>query len=109
MIDTIDRSGGASGQLDSTDRPGWIPAHIESDWDPDPYAYIIEEEHMPQGQLHHLLICLLAEVLLPHLRSQRISLWMDLFLLYRDDNGQRQRIAPDLMLDLAEQLSLIHI
>ena len=28
---------------------------------------------------------------------------MDLFLLYRDSNGQKQRIAPDMMLDLADQ------
>jgi Uma2 family endonuclease len=82
----------------STDRPGWIPAHIVRDWNPNPYAYQTEEEKMPAGGLHGQLLAYLMELLRVFLDRQGLMLLLDTFLLYRDDKKRKQRIAPDLLL-----------
>ena len=98
MIDTVEQIGiGSSNRL--RDRPAWIPAEIESNWDSDPYAYQTEEELMPQGPRHSIINRLIAEVLIPHIEKLGITLWMDLFLLYRNDQtDKKKRIAPDCLL-----------
>lgn len=80
------------------ERPGWIPDHITENWDPDPYAYQTEEELMPAGGLHGRLLTYVTEVLRVHLARQGQMLLVDSFLLYRDANGIKQRIGPDLLL-----------
>jgi len=66
------------------DRPGWIPAHIGADWDPDPYAYQTEEELMPAGGLHGQILTQIVELLRPHLKQQGLMCLVDAFMLYRD-------------------------
>jgi len=80
------------------DRPGWIPSHIKSNWDTYPYAYQTEEEMMPQGGLHGLLSAYICELLRSYLKAQNFMLLQDPFLLYRDKQQIKQRIAPDLLL-----------
>ena len=102
MIDTIEKSGSGHPPGNRDDRPGWIPAEIESDWDPSPYAYQTEEELMPQGLLHDILNSIICEVLRPYLERCGLKLRMDIFMLYRDKSGTKRRIAPDFMLDFPE-------
>lgn len=78
------------------DRPGWVPAGIKK-WDSDPYAYQTEEELMPAGGLHGQLLGYIMELLRHVLLKRDLMLLLDTFLLYRDANGVKQRIAPDLM------------
>lgn len=79
-------------------RPGWIPAAITQGWDTDPYAYQTEEEMMPGGGLHGQLLAYIVE-LVRHVLAQRgLMFLIDTFLLYRDEEGVKQRIAPDLLL-----------
>jgi Uma2 family endonuclease len=80
------------------DRPGWIPTHITQDWDPNPYAYQTEEELMPAGGLHGQLLAYLMELLRAPLKARGLMLLMDTFMLYRDPQGVKQRVAPDLLL-----------
>ena len=80
------------------DRPGWIPAEITHNWDTDPYAYQTEEELMPGGGLHGQLLAYLMELLRATLKARGLMLLMDTFMLYRDKQGIKQRIAPDLLL-----------
>jgi Uma2 family endonuclease len=80
------------------DRPGWIPPEITQDWDDDPYAYQTEEELIPAGGPHGKLLTYLVE-LLRHVLAQRgLMLLVDTFMLFRDEEGVKQRIAPDLLL-----------
>jgi Uma2 family endonuclease len=81
-----------------TDRPGWVPAHIVRDWNPNPYAYQTEEEKMPAGGLHGQLLAYLMELLRVFLDRQGLMLLLDTFLLYRDEKKIKQRVAPDLLL-----------
>lgn len=80
------------------DRPGWIPADITENWDPDPYAYQTEEELMPAGGLHGHLLTYITEVVRVPLKKQGLMLLVDSFLLYRDSNHVKRRIGPDLLL-----------
>jgi Uma2 family endonuclease len=80
------------------ERPGWIPPEIADDWDPDPYAYQTEEELMPAGGLHGQLLAYIIELLRHVLEARGLMLLLDTFLLYRDEAGVKQRIAPDLLL-----------
>jgi Uma2 family endonuclease len=80
------------------DRPGWIPPEITANWDTDPYAYQTEEELMPGGGLHGQILAYLMELLRATLRRRGLMLLMDTFMLYRDSQGIKQRIAPDLLL-----------
>lgn len=80
------------------DRPGWIPPHIKSNWDTDPYAYQTEEEMMPQGGPHGQLSTYICELLRSYLKERELMLLQDPFLLYQDQHQIKQRIAPDLLL-----------
>jgi Uma2 family endonuclease len=80
------------------DRPGWIPSGIARGWDTNPYAYQTEEELMPGGGLHGQLLAYLMELLRAALKARGLMLLMDTFLLYRDNQDIKQRIAPDLLL-----------
>lgn len=80
------------------ERPGWIPEHITENWDRDPYAYQTEEELMPAGGLHGRILTYVAEVLRVHLANHGKMLLVDAFMLYRDPNGIKQRVGPDLLL-----------
>lgn len=80
------------------DRPGWIPAHITADWDPNPYAYQTEEELMPAGGLHGQLLAYILEVVRHFVAARGLMFLLDTFLLYRDTRGIKRRIAPDLLL-----------
>jgi Uma2 family endonuclease len=80
------------------DRPGWIPSHIVDYWDPDPYAYQTEEELMGDGGPHGQLSGYLMELLRSPLKKRGLMLLQNSFLLYRDHQGIKQRIAPDLLL-----------
>ncbi len=83
---------------ESADRPGWIPSYITHDWDTNPYAYQTEEELMPAGGLHGKMLTYVAEILRDTLESNGLMLLVDTFMLYRDNNGVKQRIGPDLLL-----------
>ncbi len=85
-------------KIPNQDRPGWIPADIMYNWDSNPYAYQTEEELMPAGGLHGQLLAYLVEVLRATLKERGLMLLLDTFLLYRDQRGVKQRIAPDLLL-----------
>lgn len=80
------------------DRPGWVPAEITANWDPNPYAYQTEEELMPAGGLHGQLLAYIVELLRYVLARRGLMFLIDTFLLYRDERGVKQRIAPDLLL-----------
>ncbi len=80
------------------DRPGWIPPEITYDWDTDPYAYQTEEELMPAGGPHGILLIHIAGILSDFFERKGMSLLPDTFMLYRDSQGVMQRVAPDLLL-----------
>jgi len=80
------------------DRPGWIPCEVTENWDTDPYAYQTEEELMPAGGIHGILLAYMVEVLRLHLQARKLALLIDIFLLYRDESGIKQRVGPDLCL-----------
>jgi len=80
------------------DRPGWIPPDILYDWDTDPYAYQTEEELMPAGGLHGQLLAYVMEILRDFIELRDMMMLTDTFMLYRDYQGMRQRVAPDLLL-----------
>jgi Uma2 family endonuclease len=80
------------------DRPGWIPAELTETWDNNPYAYQTEEELMPAGGLHGQLLAYIVELLRHTLKERGLMLLLDVFLLYRDAQGVKQRIGPDLWL-----------
>ncbi len=80
------------------DRPGWIPPEITENWDTDPYSYQTEEELMPAGGLHGYLLTYIVEILRSFTETQNRMLLADTFMLYRDRQGVKQRIAPDLLL-----------
>lgn len=79
-------------------RPGWVPPELTNEWDDNPYAYQTEEELMPAGGLHGQLLGYLYELMRHVLQTRGLMLLVDTFLLYRDINGVKQRIAPDLLL-----------
>lgn len=85
-------------QTFARDRPGWIPPDIIANWDLDPYAYQTEEELMPAGGPHGQLLTYLVEVLRWPLKQRQWMLLADTFMLYRDAQGIRRRVAPDLLL-----------
>ena len=85
-------------KTDATDRPGWIPPEITHDWDPSPYAYQTEEEMMPGGGPHGRLLAYIMAILQDFIETRGMMLLMDAFMLYRDDQGVKQRISPDLLL-----------
>ncbi len=82
------------------DRPGWIPAHITHDWDPDPYAYQTEEELMPGGpfqtQIFYFNDKLVRDT--PENLSRHIKYIIDLYWNYRhiSDTGKNRRIYKHL-------------
>jgi Uma2 family endonuclease len=80
------------------DRPGWIPEWVGDDWDPNPYAYQTDEELMPAGHYHSLYIQALAEMLTPVLERRGLRRFIDVFIFYRDWEGRKQRIAPDMLI-----------
>jgi Uma2 family endonuclease len=80
------------------DRPGWIPAYVRHNWDPNPYAYQTEEELMPAGGLHGQLLGYLLELLRATLKQRGLMLLMDVFILYRDEAHVKRRRSPDLLL-----------
>jgi Uma2 family endonuclease len=80
------------------ERPGWIPREITENWDRDPYAYQTEEELMPAGGLHGYLVAYFVEILRSFLETRGLMLLADTFMLYRDGQGVKQRISPDLLL-----------
>ncbi len=81
-----------------SNRPGWIPAHITENWDTNPYAYQTEADLMPAGGPHGQLLTHIAEVLRVPLKQQGLMLLVDSFMLYRDVQGIKQRVGPDLLL-----------
>ena len=87
------------------DRPGWIPADVGDDWDPDPYAYQTEEEQMPAGRYQSLYIKLFAQMLDVYLERLGLVLLFDLFIFYRDKQGIKQRTAPDIVIARYVELS----
>ncbi|MEZ4865492.1 MAG: Uma2 family endonuclease [Caldilineaceae bacterium] len=80
------------------DRPGWIPPHITHDWDPSPYAYQTEEELMAAGGLHGRILTYIVELVRHFIEARGSTFLVDTFMLYRDANHVKQRIAPDLLL-----------
>ncbi|MDM8538031.1 Uma2 family endonuclease, partial [Desulfobacterales bacterium HSG17] len=80
------------------DRPGWIPPHIIDDWDDSPYAYQTEDDLMPSGSMHGQILSHMQQTLKHHLKKQDLMLLIDIFVLYRDSQGIKQRFAPDLTL-----------
>jgi len=79
------------------DRPGWIPPDILYDWDTCPYAYQTEEELMPAGGLHNEILTYIAEILRYFFKTRGLRFLADTFMLYRDSQGIKQRVAPDFM------------
>jgi Uma2 family endonuclease len=87
------------------DRPGWIPEWVGDDWDPNPYAYQTREELMPAGRFHYLYVQMLAEMLGPLLKRLGLELLIDVFIFYRDWEGRKQRVAPDMLIAPITELS----
>ncbi|MEM7530847.1 MAG: hypothetical protein AAF639_01620 [Chloroflexota bacterium] len=79
-------------------RPKWIPDHIGDNFDTDPYAYQTEEDLMPGGQPHGETLGDIWELTHKWLRKNGMMLWMDTFLLYLDEEGEQDRVGPDLMI-----------
>ena len=81
------------------DRPGWIPAHITENWDTDPNAYQTEEELMPQGGAHAVIIRQVQDVIEPYVKRLNMMSLSDVFVIFRDENGvlQRNHKAADVM------------
>ncbi len=79
------------------DRPGWIPPDILYVWDTCPYAYQTEEELMPAGGLHNEILTYIAEILRYFFKTRGLRFLADTFMLYRDSQGIKQRVAPDFM------------
>ncbi len=86
-----------------TDRPGWVPAEVGDDWDPDPHAYQSEEELMRASITHNIYLYTTALALMPHIEQLGLLLCIDAFMLYRDAHNVRQRIAPDITIVPADQ------
>ena len=80
------------------DRPGWIPPDILCNWNTDPYAYQTEEELMPAGGPHGRLMGHVMGVTDDFLGVRNLMFLADVFMLYRDSRGKKQRISPDLLL-----------
>ena len=80
------------------DRPGWVPAWVDEDWDENPYAYQTEGELMPAGGLHGQILAYLMELLRHILAKRGLMILLDTFMLFRDEEGVKRRIAPDLMI-----------
>lgn len=80
------------------DRPAWIPDHIIEDWDTCPYAYQTEEELMPAGGPHGRVLESILRLIGHLLEAKDLMLLMDVFMLYRNEEGVKKRIAPDLLL-----------
>lgn len=95
---TETRPQSATVDLFHPDRPGWIPEWVGDDWDPNPYAYQTREELMPAGHEHSLYIQILAEMLTAVLERRGLRRFIDVFIFYRDWEGRKQRIAPDLLI-----------
>jgi len=80
------------------ERPAWIPSHITENWDTDPFAYQTEEELMRGGGLYGQFLMDVTISLRYYLEKQGLMLLLDTFLIYRDSNQIKNRIAPDLLL-----------
>ena len=80
------------------DRPGWVPAWVDEDWDENPYAYQTEGELMPAGGLHGQILAYLMELLRHILAKRGLMILLDTFMLFHDEEGVKRRIAPDLMI-----------
>jgi Uma2 family endonuclease len=83
------------------DRPGWIPEWVGDDWDPSPFAYQTHAELMPAGRFHNLYLQTLVEMLKPLLVRLKLIIAIDTFLIYRDWEGRKQRVAPDALIAAA--------
>jgi len=64
----------------------------------DPYAYQTEEELMPAGGQHGRLMGHVMGVTDDFLGAGNLMFLADVFMLYRDGVGKKQRISPDLLL-----------
>lgn len=95
---TVTAPGSSGLHVDRRDRPGWIPDEVGDNWDPNPYAYQTEEDLMPAGRFHSLYFKLLAQLLDPYLERLGLYQLFDVFLFYRDWEGRKQRIAPDVLI-----------
>ena len=80
------------------DRPGWIPPHITENWDTDPYAYQTEQEMMAGGGPHGQVLIQLTSLLDDCLKARQKMFLMNVFMLYRDQKGIKQRIGVDLLI-----------
>ncbi len=89
------------------DRPGWIPDWVGDDWDPSILAYQTEEESLPASPIHNDYLYTIAGILHPHLQRLNMLLLIDVFLGYCDEEGIKQRIAPDLTIAPCEPHDLL--
>ncbi len=80
------------------ERPGWIPDDIGEDWDPDPYAYQTEEEIMPAGTYHGLFLMMVIQMLDGYVQTLGLTMLQDVFVSYRDEQDEKKRLAPDIVL-----------
>ncbi|MEM7534447.1 MAG: Uma2 family endonuclease [Chloroflexota bacterium] len=79
------------------ERPAWIPDHIVANWDPSPYAYQTEEDLMPGGGVHGDGMVEIGRMIKDPLREQGCFVLFDVFMMYRNEKGVRDRVAPDLL------------
>ncbi|MEM7531336.1 MAG: hypothetical protein AAF639_04110 [Chloroflexota bacterium] len=79
------------------ERPAWIPDHITADWDTDPYAYQTEEELMSASFVHNDSLGDMRSEMKGIAKERGWTLYMDNFLLYRNQENIRDRVAPDLL------------
>ncbi len=80
------------------ERPGWIPDDIGDDWDPDPYAYQIEEDLMPAGNYHGLFLMMIIQMLDGYVQTLGLTMLQDVFVLCRNEQDKKMRLAPDIVL-----------
>ncbi len=105
--DTIVPSDRQQTTTKNNDRPGWIPDWVGDDWDPSILAYQTEEESMPASPIHNDYLYTIAGILHPYLRRLNMLFLIDVFLGYRDEEGIKQRIAPDLTIAPCEPPNLL--
>ncbi|MEM7535243.1 MAG: hypothetical protein AAF639_23910 [Chloroflexota bacterium] len=80
------------------ERPAWIPDDITDNWDTDPYAYQTEEESMSAGWVHNDSLGDMRSDMKGIAKERGWQLYTDNFLLYRNNEKSRDRVAPDLLI-----------
>lgn len=58
---------------------------------------------MPSGGAHGVIMGYIFAILEPFLKKRDLMLLLDIFMLYRDENGVKRRVGPDLVFTQLEE------